>query len=351
MNSCSGSGWTRCTCSSLNENSQMIFKNKNKNLCRPLDYINFSKMKPLTIPNLQNASNEKKFTMQFWIYAYPYRDNIFQGVTFNWLNHNKIQVKLSSSNKYIFECSANGITLNAEITTKKWYFLSCAVDNQDNHIIYLNYNTQDDEIHLDQKAMPTFTIPDAPTTLKITDDTTDFDDWGYLFFRQIRLWRDAYFNAGFLSRILIETPAKFDRLMHSWEPTFKGNIGDDYERNQKVQDIVKFVEFKVEYQYNYHSEYGMNVIDEDYYSILTMCSENGLYFDVTLKKCLQFIDLSKMKDFTFKDLPSAYSGNYAMAFWIFFEESNQYRTNGLHLKWSRHLQITLKKQDRLTAYC
>jgi hypothetical protein len=49
--------------------------------------------------------------------------------------------------------------------------------------------------------------------------------------------------------------------MHSWEPTFKGNIGDDYVRNQKVQDIVKFVDFTVEYQYNYHSEYGMNVID------------------------------------------------------------------------------------------
>ena len=350
MNSCSGSGWTRCTCSSINENSQMIFKNNNKNLCRPLDYINFSKMQPLSITGLQNASNEKKFTMQFWIYAYPYRDNIFQGVTFNWSNHNKIRVYLNSG-KYNFECSANGKILNAEIETKKWYFLSCAVDYQDNHKIYLNYNTQDDEIHLEQEDISAFTIPNEPTTLTITDDTTGFDDWGYLFFRQIRLWKDAYFNAGFLSRILIETPAKFDRLLHSWEPTFKGNIGDNYEINQEVEDIVKFVRLKVIYQANYHSRYGMNVIDEDYYSILTMCSEDGLYFDVTLKRCLQFIDLSKMKDFTFKDLPSAYSGNYAMAFWVFFEECNQYSENGLHLKWSRHLQITLIKKDRLTAVC
>jgi hypothetical protein len=85
----------------------MIFKNNNKNLCRPLDYINFSKMQPLSITGLQNASNEKKFTMQFWIYAYPYRDNIFQGVTFNWSNHNKIKVYLASG-KYNFECSNFG---------------------------------------------------------------------------------------------------------------------------------------------------------------------------------------------------------------------------------------------------
>ena len=351
MNICSGSGWTRCTCSALNHNSQMILKNDNKNLCRPLDYINFSKMKDMTISGLENASKEKKFTMQFWIYAYAYRENIFEGVTFEWSNHNKIQVELISDFKYNFKCIANGKTLTTEIQIRKWYFLSCAVDYRDNHKIYINYNTQDDKIYLEQQDIAEFTIPDVQSTLTIKDDTTTYDDWGYLFFRQVRLWKDAYFNAGFLSRILIETPAKFIKLMHSWEPTFKGNIGDNYNINQKVTDIVKGVIMPIEYGENYQSVYGMNVIDESYYSILTMCSEDGLYFDVTLKKCLQFIDLSKMKDFTFKDLPSAYSGNYAMAFWIFFEECNLYSSKGLHLRWSRHLQITLKKGDRLKAFC
>jgi hypothetical protein len=60
-----------------------------------------------------------------------------------------------------------------------------------------------------------------------------------------------------------------------------------------------------------------------------------------------------MKDFTFKELPSAYSGSYAMAFWIFFEDSNKYRSKGLRLKWSRHLQIIIKKNsdDKLYGYC
>ena len=58
-----------------------------------------------------------------------------------------------------------------------------------------------------------------------------------------------------------------------------------------------------------------------------------------------------MKDFTFKELPSAYSGNYAMAFWIFFEDSGIYYEEGLHFKWSRHLQITIQKEDILNGFC
>ena len=118
-----------------------------------------------------------------------------------------------------------------------------------------------------------------------------------------------------------------------------------------MTDIVSLNSRKVEYQHDFHNKYGMNVVDEEKYSILTMCSEDGLYFDVTLKKCLQFIDLSKMKDFTFKELPSSYSGSYAMAFWVFFEESDKYKDRGLHLNWLRHLQITIKKGNSLDAYC
>ena len=132
MNSCTGGGWTRCTCSSLNHNSQMIFNNNNKNLCRPLEYINFSKIKDLTISNLGAAHTERKFTMQFWMYAYAYNEGVFQGITFDWEGHNKIEVKLQSDNSYKFFCSANGKTLSAPIEISKWYFLSCSVDYFEN---------------------------------------------------------------------------------------------------------------------------------------------------------------------------------------------------------------------------
>ena len=355
LNSCSGKGWTRCNCQSLNHNSQMIFKNNNKNLCRPLEYINFSKIKEIKIDLEQPKEKEIKCTLQFWMYAYSYKQGIFKGITFDWTNHNKIKVEYQSDNEYKFICSSNADTsISTKITINQWIFLSCAVDYEKEKI-YLNYNTQDNKLFYKEEDSGSGTIPQTSSILFITDDTNEYDDWGILFFRQIRLWKDAYFNAEFLSRILIETPSKFDNLLYSWEPSYRGLIGGNYSNdNLIVKDIVNSVKLEVEYNKdNFQSTYGMNVIDESKYSILTMCSEDGLYFDVTLKSCLQFIDLSKMKDFIFKELPSSYSGNYAMAFWIFFEDSGKYNGNGLHLNWSRHLQITIRKPDGepLTGYC
>ena len=345
LNSCSGKGWSRCNCLTLNHNSQMILKNKNKNFCRPLEYINFVNMQQITINNLSSAKEKNKCTLQFWMYAFTYISGGFKGITLEWTDHNKIEVKYESS-RYKFKCfpkSGSGIQTDIEIN--QWIFLSCAVDYRDNQKIYLDYNTQDNKIYLDEGGA-SGTINSETSTLIITNSNNN--EWGVLFFRQIRLWKDAYFNAGFLSRIFIETPSKFDKLLHSWEPAYKGSIGGNYNDNFFVNDIVKSKNFYIVYN---SQIYGMNVVDEEKYSILTMCSENGLYYDSILKQCLQFIDLSKMKDFTFKELPSSYSGSYAMAFWIFFEDCDKYREKGLHLNWSRHLQITIKKDENLEGIC
>ena len=356
LNTCSGRGWTRCNCMALNHNSQMIFNNTNKNLCRPLEYINFAKIKRKTINNITSSDNEHKCTLQFWMFAYSYNKNKFGGITFTWARHNEINVKLEGD-KYYFYCTSKAVdipsvSVKEEIEINQWIFLSCAVDYKVNMKIYLNINTQDDKISLKNDTVQPTRISSDPSSLTISDDTVT-DEWGILFFRQIRLWKDAYFNAGFLSRIFIETPSKFYQLLHSWEPSYKGIIGGDYEENNLyITDIFTLEKTKIEYQTNYQSTYGMNVIDETKYSILTMCSEDGLYFDVTLKKCLQFIDLSKMQDFTFKELPSAYSGSYAMAFWVFFEECEKYSGDkGLHLQWFRHLQITVRKDIDLDGHC
>ena len=192
---------------------------------------------------------------------------------------------------------------------------------------------------MNEKHDVTGEISNTPSQLTISDDSDNLE-WGMLFFRQIRLWKNALFNPEFLSRVFIQTPSKFPDLLHSWEPTFNGKIVTNYEStNLKVVDIVNsdnyFIVKYIDAALNEksESEFGRNVMDENKYSILTMCSEDGLYFDITLKKCMQFLDLSKMNDFTFKDLPSAYSGNYAMAFWIFFEDVDLYNDEkGLHKK-------------------
>ena len=365
-NLCSGKGWTRCNCLARNHNSQMIYKNENKNFCRPLDYINFSKISQITVPDL-DYSDENKCTLQFWMYAYAYKPNIFQGIKFQWEGHNLIKVELQSDYNYKFTCTANVgssdiAQVSLDITINQWIFLSCAVDYQKYNKIYINYNTQNNELVKDSKIFSGGnSIPKSASQLIIQDNTGNYDDWGYLFFRQIRLWKDAFDNAEFLSRIFIKTPSKFPDLLHSWEPVYNGIISDDVDdyikENLEPIDIVKGKKFQVliDTTAKDQSKNGMNVIDGDeYYSILTMCSEDGYYFDVTLKKCLQFLDSSKMKDFTFKELPSSYSGSYAMAFWIFFEDSETYKNDCLHFQWSRHMEITIQKNkedDKLMGYC
>ena len=93
INACSGNGWERCTCSARNQNSQMLFKNNNKILCRPLDYINFAKIKKIQIDNLRSATNPypRKCTLQFWMYAYAYNPGSFGGIEVIWDKHNKIE--------------------------------------------------------------------------------------------------------------------------------------------------------------------------------------------------------------------------------------------------------------------
>ena len=357
INFCSGNGWEKCTCSSINSNSQMLLKNDNKTLCRPLDYINFAKMVPKTISGLSSAQSSQKCTLQFWMFAYSYSPNGFKGITFNWKGHNKIQLHTCSDYKCKFTCyqqSTSGQTLTIEeIKIQQWVFLSCAVD-YDNKIMYLNATTQDNENFKKAHTNVIGGISLSTSELTISDDSTSAE-WGILFFRQIRLWKNAFFNPEFLSRVLIETPSKFPDLLHSWEPVYNGKMVTDYPGNNlKVVDIVdSSKEFIVYYGPSnlLNNNYGMNVIDESYYSILTMCSEDGLYYDVTLKKCMQFLDLSKMNDFTFKDLPSGYSGNYAMAFWVFFEQADLYQNDGLHINWSRHLEITIQVKDYLNGYC
>ena len=66
--------------------------------------------------------------------------------------------------------------------------------------------------------------------------------------------------------------------------------------------------------------------------------------------CLQFVDLSKMKDFKFESIPNSFSGSYSMSIWIFLEDASVI-SQGLHINWSKHLQITIIRTTRLEAYC
>ena len=372
LNACKGSQTTDCTCLNKNYNSQMLIKGDNDNViyCKTLKYINFSKAKKISV-KVKTAKETKKFTLQFWMYFYSYVNGNFEGITFNWKEHNKITV-YKKDNKYYTKCEIYTIdekkvvskyTEILQLNTDKWNFISCSV-NYEERLYYINTNNDIDLKAEDNSLDGTRLKPDRLVTsevppfiqnndwtyLEISDDTS-LDDWGYLFFRQIHLWKDAYFNAEFLSRVNILTPSKFPYLLHSWDTHFKGYKDGDFNNNFRIKDICGSAEDIVVTKVD---NLGFNyILEKDSQKDVELCSEDGEYYDIYTSNeqhCLPFADLGLIDDFSFSDVPYSYTGSYSMGFWIFFEDSST-MGSGIHLKWQRHLQITVIKLTQLQGYC
>ena len=355
FNACYEKSENDCTCLNKNNNSQMLIYNNGNYYCKTFDYINFAKAKDITINNIKTGKFTKKFTLQFWIYPIEYTKNSFTGITFNWNGHLKIKVNQEfdsniNDNLYYFHCyyyDQNLIEtgeIKTTISINEWNFLSCAFDYIDKYF-YLNTN----EVLIQNQIPNTIILNDIIkendyTTLTIKDNSNR-EEWGLLFYRQIRLWNDAFFNAEFLSRIKIETPSLFPKLIHCYEPNFKNKKKTEFNNNFIVKDINEVGENiiieKIE-------TYGKNTINE--INDIDLCNENGEFYDKSLKKCFQFTDISKMNDFSFSNIPPSYSGSYTMAFWIFFEDTTTI-SNGIHLIWEKHLQISIIKTNNLVGYC
>ena len=379
LNACKGIDKLSCTCMNRNYNSQMLVKTSliDKDYgndgfiiyCKSFNYTNFAKVKNITINHIRTAKETKKFTLQFWMYFYNYKDGNFEGANFFWKGHNNITIfkkRVVDKNLYYVQCQTyyEGdedyfTTSEQRLNEDKWNFISCSV-NYDEALFYLNLNNDldtDNSLGLDGPRLYTQIInPSVPSDyllnndwsyLNITDNSK-LEDWGYLYFRQIHLWKYAYFNAEFLSRVDIQTPAKFPYLLHSWDTYFKGYKDGEFHNNFIIKDIC---ETAYNFNITYTGTLGFNyILENDANKYIDLCSEDGQYYDMYLKKCLPFADLGLIDDFTFTDVPYSYSGSYSMAFWIFFEDSSTVGS-GIHLKWERHLQITVIKSTQLLGYC
>ena len=351
-----------CTCLAKNYNSQMIYKNGNRNICTTMDFINFANSEKIVIEHVQTAKLTKRYTMQFWMFAYNYIAGRFGGIEFYWDGHSKIVVEKGEqsigNNIYEFHCipylNEDGSIprkLTTTIEINKWNFLSCAVDFVEINY-YINVNTYFHELYLKRanliQTTPTELLQTETYTTLTIQDNTKFQDWGLLFFHNIRLWNWCYFNAEFLSRLTIKVYSKFPYLLEQWIPLH----GLVYKKSKYFDSfIVKGINgHQNNFEVRFHQKYGINVLDEYFYRNLTICNEDGEYYDVAQEKCLQFVDLSKMIDFTYKSVPISFSGAYSMSIWIFLEDASVI-SQGVHINWSRHLQITIIRTTRLEAYC
>ena len=363
MNTCYDNKTTTCSCLYNNGNSQFFLKNGDTHICKKFDYINFAKAKDIKIENILTAKDTKKYTMQFWMFAYNYVPNQFRGITYLWNGHNKIIIEKfgTSNNIYRVSCftyvvadengneieiSSQSISANIEIN--KWNFISCAV-NYNELRMYLNINESPNQINIETVDYNDIISKQTYTYLLIKDNSpSNLLEWGVLFYRQIHLWKEAYFNSEFLSRIDIKTKSLFPYLLHTWEPEFIIYSNKDYYDNFIVSDRAGIAsDFKVENQ----GGLGTNIVDNSQNpKPIKLCSENGQYYDADTDSCLQFTDVSKMADFSFPNIPVSYSGAYTMSFWIFLEDSSTI-TGGIHFRWEKHLQITVIKNTALDGYC
>ena len=344
---CNGGSEYDYSCNFLNNEEKIFLGNISNHYCKDLNFVNFAKANTI---NHEVSSGGKTFTLHFWVFAYSYVDKIFKGLSVEWKGHTTIQVGLDySSGKYYFTCIINGREQNKYMVfnMNEWNFLHCSVNYYDRlfNIASENKAYQDGFTYLN--------IPEeimGNKTSLIIKDLTDVKDWGYLFYKYIRLWKNYFTSSSFLSRINITITNIFfsNQLLHQWE---NDNITKNYDH--LVKETKNNTNFYVEYS---TEKIGTNIVPEEIYKKVEnepfLCMENETYYDRKTKSCIKFVDISNIKgDFIINNIDVAYSHNYGIAFWIFLEDHEDIKTS-LNFIWKYHMQISLQYVGTtFKAYC
>jgi len=227
------------------------------------------------------------------MFIYNYKGNSFSGLTIAWDLQTKVRIYYdSATTSYKFTCypfyqTTNNVyenTTSASITItniNKWNYIICAVDF-DALSYYLTTDTQaaTTNTYINTVAKPTKDPTSNNSKIVITDETTI--DYGVLFFSQIRLWKEAYINAGFLSRVSIQTKSLFTTLVSLFDPLY---IPAD-STSQKFSEIVTPPAAANQVVITYQSTLGVNVVNDSLYSKINLCSENGQYYESISNSCI-----------------------------------------------------------------
>ena len=345
---CIGKYEYNCSCNFINNHMQIFLGNISNHFCKKLEYINLAKTKDIIIPNVAKGGNT--FTLHFWVFAYSYIDKVFEGISIEWEYHTTIRVGLDSSGKYYFTCLINGQNTkkNVDFKMNEWNFLHCSVNYPDSKF-YIASENRAYEYAFTYEKEPDELTNDKEINL-IIKDLTSVKDWGVLFYRYIRIWKQELRYSSFLSRIHIINNYFSTTLLNQWDTKFtdcyKGKKYYLYETKTKALHPIEYSDEKI----------GANIVNEKTYQKVLdepkLCEENGQYFDRKIWGCVNFIDISNADDdIKFKKVDVAYSHNYAMAFWILLEDHKDI-TNSLDFIWEYHMQISLQYSgSTFKAYC
>ena len=341
---CIGESEYNCTCNFINNEEKIFLGNVSDHFCKKLAYVNFAKAEPDREIRVKTGGN--KFTLHFWVFAYSYVDKVFDGINVEWQGHTTVQVGLNSNGKYFFTCLINGDPTRkyVDFNMNTWNFLHCAV-NYDDSKFFITTENEAYEQGFTYTDIPNETSL-AQTILKIKD-LTNVKDWGYLFYRYIRLWKDALRYSSFLSRIEIKNNYFSSILLHQWDTKFNS----DHEiKSTKESSVYNF-------KLKYSDKIGTNIVPEEiYHEVLVepyLCNEDGQYYDRKTKECINFTDISyiQQNDIVINNIDVAYSHNYGIAFWIFMQNHKSIKVP-ISVAWQYHMIISLQYVgSTFKAYC
>ena len=204
---CFGKSKFNCSCNFLNNNEKIFLGNVSNHYCKKLDYINFAKAKTVEIV-VPNAGT--KFSLHFWFFAHSYIENVFKGLSIEWENQLKIEIKLDSTLRYNYICYVGNSNTNPiEIKMDTWNFIHCAGDYEEKQIYF---TTEEEDFNVSLSGTKSTTTGDTQLIIQdLTED--DIKGWGILFYKYIRLWDYAFDSSSFLSRIEIDSSFSYDSLI------------------------------------------------------------------------------------------------------------------------------------------
>ena len=335
-----------CSCNFINNEEKIFLGNVSNHYCQKLKLINFAKAEPKN--EILVKTGGTNFTLHFWVFAYSYVDKVFEGLTVEWKSHTTVQVGLNPNGKYFFTCLINGEPTRkyVDFNMNTWNFLHCAVD-YDNKKYYFNTENEENEDSFTYVEEPKEIEPNQITSL-IIKDLTNVKDWGYLFYRDIRLWNISLQHSSFLSRINITKNYFSTNLLHQWDTLFNKEHEVISTRNPENYNFI--LEYSTE-------KIGTNIVPEEIYQEVLdqpyLCMDEGQYYDRKTKECINFTDISNIKntDIIINNVDVAYSHNYGIAFWILMEDHTDIIAP-INIAWQYHMVISLQYVgSSFKSYC
>ena len=343
---CNGRTEYNCSCNFANQEERIFLGNVSNHFCKNLSYLNFAKAKEIE-REIQVKGMVDRFTLHFWVFAYSYVDKVFKGLSVEWEHYTTVQVGLDSTGQYYLTCLIDGEPTRKYVNfyMNQWNFLHCAVDYKYSYL----YIGSENKVY-----RHSFTYDDHPEKVKYggnailrIKDLTDVKDWGYLFYRYIRVWKYAHKHSSFLSRIEIKKNYFSSNLLYQWDTKiFENTTHWFYETRFNISN----------YTMEYEDKIGTNIVPEEIYQEVLdepyLCDENGQFYDRKTKTCINFTDISNIKsDIEIKQIDVAYSHNYGMAFWILMEDHEDITTS-LNFTWQYHMHMALQYTgSTFKAYC